>query len=63
MSELEFACYNRGNVIPVLLGDVPVPVEYSIFLTKQCYRLSEDPADEELDRMVEEIGRSLIGPW
>lgn len=56
--EIEYAICKGGNVIPVFLGDFELPIVLQFYLSRiQAYRLSENPTDEEIDRMIDAIGR------
>lgn len=56
--EIGYAISKGGNVIPVLLGDIELPTVLQFYLSRiQMYRLSENPTNEEIDAMIDTIGR------
>lgn len=62
IKEVQYALENRGNVIPVLLGDIELsPTAQFLLGSRQHYRLTQEPSDAEIDRMIEAIGRSILG--
>lgn len=55
--EIEYALSKGGNVIPVLLGDIELPVVLQFHLSnRQMYRLSDNPTIAEIDKMIDTIG-------
>lgn len=59
--EIAYAAANNGNILPVMLGDVQLPMNLQFYLAdKQIYRLSEAPDDRELENMIDTIGRTLV---
>lgn len=59
--ELAYALDQQGNVIPVMVGDFDLPVDMKFILHGyQIYRLSEQPSDEEIDQLVDNIGWSIL---
>lgn len=61
MRELSFALKQGGNVIPVVLGDFELDRALQFRLSStQCYRLSENPSNAELDELIDTIGRSIV---
>ena len=60
---IRYTIRKKGNVIPVILGDVQMDADYSNLLTsRRAYFLSQDPTDDEIDEMIDRIGRSIIRP-
>ena len=58
--EIEFAVRNRGNIIPVFVGDVEYDNRLRFCLSSiQGYYLSEDPTDEQIKEMIDKIGRTI----
>ena len=58
--EIYFALENKGNVIPVLLGDVALPDVLRMLLHgRQMYRLPACPSDEDLEEMIQWMGRNI----
>ena len=56
--EIEYAICKGGNVIPVLLGDIELPIALQFYLSNtQMYKLSENPTNAEIDTMIDTIGR------
>lgn len=59
--EILFAIEEGGNVIPVISGDVKLYGRlYWEFSGRPKYYLSENPTDDEIDDMIEQIGRAII---
>lgn len=59
--ELELAVMRRGNLIPVMVGDVELSDPLEFYLGGyQHYHLSENPTDGEIMQMVECIGRDIL---
>lgn len=60
--EIMLAVHKGGNVIPVLVGDAEIDgmLEFAL-ATKQQYHLSADPTDDEINEMIDRIGRAIIG--
>lgn len=59
--EILYACQAGGNIIAVVLGDVKLPPAVEMLLgTRPTFRLSENPTDEEMDRMIDGIGRAIL---
>ena len=59
--EIVLAYDQGGNVIPVLVGDVELDrVLQFLFYNTQTYTLSENPTDEEINEMVEQMGRNIL---
>ena len=60
MDEIEFAIQSGGNVVPVLLGEFSLPPSLFFLIgTRLMYRLPACPSDEDLEEMIERIGRSI----
>ena len=58
--ELQYVIEKDGYVIPIILGDTLLPLGLQLQLGKyQQYLLPENPADDELDRMIDSIGKDL----
>ncbi len=61
LDELYFASEIGGNVIPIVLGNVELSPGLKFTLgRKQMYFLSENPTDEELDKVINNIGYNII---
>ena len=61
MNEILYAYQQKGNIITVTLGNVNLPPAIELLLgTRPFFRLSELPTDEEINRMIEYIGRSIL---
>ena len=60
--EVGFAIQRGGNVIPVVVGqNVKMDPELELQLAMiQHYFLPEQPADEEIEQMVDSIGRAIV---
>ena len=61
MNEILYAHHQGGNIIAVVLGDVTLPPHLDMLLRKRpFFRLSKNPTDEEMNRMIDYIGRSIL---
>ena len=62
MKEIELAVVAGGNVIPVLVGDVELDLKYKFLLSRfPMLHLSEHPTDEEIEALVDRMGRNIVG--
>ncbi len=60
LSEVAYAIKRKGNVIPVLVGDVEIDDNLRYFLSRcRYYRLPENPEDADIERMIDEIGYDI----
>ena len=61
MREIFFACERGGNIIVVVLGNVTISPSIKMLLgTRPIFHLSEIPTEEEMDCMIEYIGRGIL---
>ena len=61
MSEIALAVAQGGNVIPVLVGDVELNEEYAFLLQQYpCFRIAETPTENELEALVDQIGKHIV---
>ena len=61
MRELELAASEKGNIIPVMVGDAKLsPAMEFLLRTYQLYHLSEQPTDDEIDEMIDRIGNAIV---
>jgi len=59
--EVERAIESGGTIVPVTVGDVKLTDVFEYFLCeKQIYKLSETPADEEIDKLIDALGYSIM---
>ena len=59
--ELDYAIRSGDHVIPIILGDVELPLSMQMLIcNKQHYHLSEDPAEQELQDMIDDIGQQIL---
>lgn len=62
--EIMFAVQEKGNVIPVLVGDVRMDDSLRYCLAdKQMLRLSKEPTLQEIDKLVDDVGKLLLGKF
>ena len=58
--ELQYVIAKGGYVIPIILGNTPLPLGLQLQLGQyQQYHLPENPTNDELDRMIDQIGKDL----
>lgn len=59
--EIMFASSKGGNIIPVIVGNTKLDgvFQYAL-MTRQMYNLSENPTDDEIDEMIDQIGRAIL---
>ena len=56
-----YARQKRANIIPVVLGDVQFDDDLKYYLrNRPQYHLSPCPTDDEIDEMIDQIGRSIV---
>lgn len=61
LNELYFALELGGNIIPVVLGNVELSPRLKFTLSnRQMYFLPENPTDEDLDKLINNIGYNII---
>lgn len=61
LNEIDFAFSKKGNIIPVIIGDVELNDTMMFYLgSHQFYKLPETPTDDEIDKMIEQIGQAII---
>ena len=59
--ELIFALESGGNILPILVGDAKLEGALRLLLNnRQCFYLGTNPGDEELDKLIDEIGIYLL---
>jgi hypothetical protein len=59
--EIERAIINNGTVVPVMVGNVKLPPTFEFYLHNiQFLHLSENPEVEEIDNMIEMLGRYIL---
>ena len=62
LNEIDYAFSKRGKIIPVMIGDVELNDILKYYLYRnQFYHLSNNPTDDEIDKMIDTIGYSIIG--
>lgn len=60
-NEISFASLEDGNIIPVIVGNTKLDGVLRYYLaTRQVYNLSENPTDDEINEMIDKIGRSIL---
>ena len=59
--EIRLASSKGGNIIPVIVGNTKLDgvFQYAL-MTRQMYNLSENPTDDEIDEMIDQIGRAIL---
>ena len=59
--EIRLASRKGGNIIPVIVGNTKLDgvFQYAL-MTRQMYNLSENPTDDEIDEMIDQIGRAIL---
>lgn len=59
--EIMLAAREGGNIIPVIVGNTNLDgvLQYNL-LTKQMYNLSDNPTDDEIDEMIDQVGRTIL---
>ncbi len=61
LNEIDVAFSKKGNIIPVIIGDVKLTDIMMFYLSRhQFYKLPETPTDDEIDKMIEQIGQAII---
>jgi len=61
LREIDFALSRGGNIIPVLVGDVQLDSAFTFFLARhQMIRISQEPTDQEIEVLVDKIGRNIV---
>ena len=60
-TEIVFAAHKGGNIIPIIVGNTELNNAFKYELAAlQTYNLSEDPTDDEIDEMIDKIGRAIL---
>ena len=60
LTDLDMATSKNGNIIPIAVGDVQISGALRYYLGDlPIYRLSEHPSDEEIDKIIDTIGRVI----
>ena len=59
--EIMFASHEGGNIIPVIVGNVKLDgiLRFEL-MTRQMYNLSDNPTDDEIDEMIDQVGRAIL---
>ena len=61
LREICFTYSQKGNIIAVKLGDFELSEELKYYLYQNpLYKLSENPTDNEIDEIIDKIGRAII---
>ncbi len=63
MREIMFAMENGGNVVPVIVDGCDLMAEPTLkfyLMGRQCYPLSSDAGDAEMDRIIDAIGKNIV---
>jgi hypothetical protein len=59
--EIMFASHEGGNIIPVIVGNTKLDgVLRFELMRRQMYNLSENPTDDEIDEMIDQVGRAIL---
>lgn len=61
LREIELAFIQRGNIIPVLVGDTKPSKLLMYYISRyQFYYLPSNPTDTDIEMMVDKIGKMII---
>lgn len=59
--EIMFALQKKCNIIPVIIGNITLNQELQFCLAdKQHYLLSKNATDDEINKMIDTIGRTIV---
>ena len=61
LHEIDCAFSEGGTIIPIMIGDVELTNVLKYYLCRdQFYHLSENPTDDEIDKIIDAIGHKII---
>lgn len=64
MQEIQYAYNRRAIVIPVIVGDVEMSLEWEFMLSMmQCFHLKDGYDEQQVKRIVSDIRNCLMGDW
>ena len=57
----QYTFKKTGTIIPIMIGDVALSDAFKYYLLRrQFYRLSENPTDQEINDMIDQISHAII---